>query len=411
MKKCIHCGAQLPDNAGFCPYCRRRQREEDARSARARPWGKLMVIGAVIALALLVWGAAALLSRLQYTPVSLSTQNSTIHYADRGGSFLLCLRWDDGEAGDLVSRVISEGERGDAVSLLYAYDAESGENRRAAFQRRLESVSVTAEPGSVTPDAPKPNGGAVRGAALTYTAESGTCAIVWSLRMKNGDTITLRHSLRAVKQRSFSYSYQDYDLSTLEKLEEFLAKLCSGANAGAVTTIYLPPVQYEGGLRLDTRGFAFVGCTDGEQRTAFTDTVYVQVRTPQLVEFTGVSFLGSGGVGLSAEEGAILRGCSFEGWDIGVDSRDGSWVAAFDCEFNANGVGFRFNSGSSTLASPTYSGNRFIGNGIGFQILKTPSREVLSFPGCRFERNSKDIDNQSNRSVNTRGAVFVKEEE
>ena len=408
MKKCIHCGAQLPDSAGFCPYCRRRQKEENARAARARPWGKLMVIGAVILLALLVWGAAALISHLQYTPVTLSTQSSTIHYADRSGSYLLCLRWDDGAAGDLVSRVISEGEEGSAVSLLYAYDAESGEDRRAAFQRRLESLIVTAEPESVTLDTPRPDGGAVRGAALTYTAESGTSAIVWSLCMKNGDTITLRHSLRAVKQRSFSYSYRDYDLSTLEKLEEFLAKLLSGANAGAVTTIYLPPVQYEGGLRLTDRAFAFVGSSDGEQRTTFTDTVYVQVRTPQIVEFTGVSFLGSGGVGLSAEEGAILRGCSFEGWDIGVDSRDGSWVAAFDCDFIANGVGFRFNSGASTLASPTYSGNQFIGNGIGFQILKTPSREVLSFPGCRFERNSKDIDNQSSRSVNTKGAVFVK---
>ena len=107
MKKCIHCGAQLPDTAGFCPYCRRRQKEEDERAARRRPWGKLMAIGAVVVLALLVWGAAALLSSLRYTPSDYTSQSAAINYTDRSGSYVLNLRWDNGEAGDLVSRVIS----------------------------------------------------------------------------------------------------------------------------------------------------------------------------------------------------------------------------------------------------------------------------------------------------------------
>ena len=415
MKKCIHCGAQLPDTAGFCPYCRRRQKEEDERAARRRPWGKLMAIGAVVVLALLVWGAAALLSSLRYTPSDYTSQSAAINYTDRSGSYVLNLRWDNGEAGDLVSRVISEGQEGSAVSLLYAYDAETGEDRRAAFLRRMANVSVQAVPraGSegVSLGEPGADGGAVRGVPLSYTAASGTSDVIWTISMKNGDTITLRHALRAVRQRTMSYSYRDYDMSTLEKLEAFLAQVQSGVNADTVATVYLPPVQYEGGLRLDTRAFVFVGSTEGEQCTTFTDTVFVGVRTPQIAEFVGVRFLGAGGTGLSAEEGAILRGCSFEGWDVGVDARDGSWVAAFDCEFIANGVGFRFNSGRSTLSSPTYSGDRFVGNGIGFQILKTPSRVVLSFPGCTFERNSKDIDNTIYQGVNTKGATFVKAEE
>ncbi len=414
MKKCMHCGAQLPDAAGFCPYCRRRQITEDERKARRRPWGKLIAIGTVVVLALAVWGAAALFSHLRYTPVTVSSETASVEYSDRSGSYVLNLRWETGESAREVSRVLSEGQEGTAVSLLYAYDAQSGEDRHTAFQHRMESVEVTAAPRNgaerMTLDKPGPDGASVRGVGVGYTTACGTNDIVWTIRMKNGDTVTLRHALRTVRQRSASYSYQQVDLTTLDKLEAFLEKLMGGSQADTVTTIYLPPVRYEGGLRLDTRAFSFVGCTEGEQITAFTDTVYVEVRTPQIAEFSNIRFDGAGGTGLSATEGTILRGCSFEGWDIGVDSRDGSWVAAYDCSFLANGVGFRFNSGKTSLSSPTYSGDSFIGNGIGFQILKTPSRVVLSFPGCCFERNGTDIDNPIYQGVNTKGATFVKGE-
>ena len=415
MKSCIHCGAQLPDKAGFCPYCRRKQTAEDEKTTRRRSWGKLYAIGAVVALALLVWGIAALAGRLRYTPVTVTSQTATAEYTDRSGSYVLTLRWETGEAGDEVSRVLSEEQQGAATSLLYAYDADSGEDRRAVFLRRMDSVSVEAVPRggaeAVTLGSPGPDGGSVRGVSVEYTTACGTNDLVWTIRMKNGDTIILRHALRTVRQRSRSYSYRDYDMTSLEKLQNLLDTLSTGSGAETVATIYLPPVQYEGGLRLETRAFAFVGSTEGEQTTTFTDTVYVDVRTPQIAEFSNVRFVGAGGTGLSAEEGVILRGCSFEGWDIGVDSRDGSWVAAYNCDFIANGVGFRFNSTVSTLSSPTYSGNRFIGNGVGFQILHTPSRVVLSFPGCYVERNSTDIDNPIYKGVNTKGATFVKSED
>ena len=413
MKQCIHCGAELPDAAGFCPYCRRRQKQ-DPRAERRRPGGKLMAVGAVVALALVVWGVAVLIGHLRYTPVSVSSQGASVEYSDRSGSYVLNLRWDSGESADLVSRVLSEGQQSSAASLLYAYDAASGADRHKEFLRRMESAQVEALPRNgaqaVTLCTPGADGGAVRGVALSYSTACGTNDIVWTIRMKNGDTITLRHALRTVQQRSLSYSYQQYDLSTLDKLQAFLEQLQSGSGADTVTTIYLPPVRYEGGLRLDTRAYVFVGSSEGEQRTTFTDTVYVEVRTPQIAEFSNISFVGSGGTGLHATEGAILRGCSFEGWSIGADMRDGSWIAAYDCDFIANGVGFRFNSGKATLSSPTYSGDRFIGNGVGFQILKSPSRVVLGFPGCYFERNSTDIDNVIYQGVNTKGATFVKGE-
>lgn len=415
MKKCVHCGAELPDAARFCPYCRRRQAEEDPRTERRRPWGKLMAIGVIVALALVVWGAAALIGHLRYTPVSISSQGASVEYSDRSGGYVLNLRWETGESSDLVSRVLSEGQAGSASSLLYAYDAAGGEDRHREFLRRMESVEVEALPRSgaevMALSKPAPDGSAVRGVSLGYTTACGTNDIVWTIRMKNGDTITLRHALRTVQQRSLSYSYQQYDLCTLDKLQAFLEQLQSGSNADTVATIYLPPVQYDGGLRLDTGAYVFIGSSDGEQRTTFTDTVYVEVRTPQIAEFSDIRFAGAGGTGLWATEGAILRGCSFEGWSIGVDMRDGAWVAAYNCDFIANGVGFRFNSGKATLSSPTYSGDRFIGNGVGFQILKTPSRVVLGFPGCYFERNSTDIDNPIYQGINTKGATFVKNED
>ena len=92
MKQCIHCGAELPDAAGFCPYCRRRQKQ-DPRAERRRPWGKLMAVGAVVALALVVWGVAVLIGHLRYTPVSVSSQGASVEYSDRSGSYVLNLRF------------------------------------------------------------------------------------------------------------------------------------------------------------------------------------------------------------------------------------------------------------------------------------------------------------------------------
>ena len=135
MKRCIHCGAQLPDKSNFCPYCRRKQIVENEKTARRRPWRKLMLIGAIVALALLSWGIATLIGSLRYHPVTVSSPTAAAEYTDRSGSYLLSLRWETGEAAQELARVLSAGQEGEATSLLYASDAASGGDRRAAAGR------------------------------------------------------------------------------------------------------------------------------------------------------------------------------------------------------------------------------------------------------------------------------------
>ena len=115
---------------------------------------------------------------------------------------------------------------------------------------------------------------------------------------------------------------------------------------------YLPPVTYEGPLTMDTRTANLYGCEEEGKKTVFTDTVTVQTREPYPAEFYSLEFRGDGGCGIRCSEGLRTEYCLFTGWDIGVDVNNGGWISVHNSAFVGNGTGLRFDSESSTYASP-----------------------------------------------------------
>ena len=127
-------------------------------------------------------------------------------------------------------------------------------------------------------------------------------------------------------------------------------------------------------------------------QTTFTETVTVPVRDRVITEFYDTAFVGDGGTGLTATESVWLTNCRFEGWDIGAEALDGSWICMAGCDFVNNGVGFLFNSQNSSGSCSTYENMVFSGNETAVQVRNTPGGDTISFVNCLFEKNQTDVE-------------------
>lgn len=415
MKSCIYCGAPLPDEANFCPNCGKTQAE--ARPEKApRPWRRRL--GVVLAvLALLGLCAAAVL--LYRAPKDYVTQGSEILYSDKDGEYKIFLSWTGGaktEREGVGERTVwlAEGEESMAPARLYVYDLSRDADIQQEFLEKVDTVTVEAKPreNSERVEVFQPAWKAdfpmcAMVADILHNAFSGTNDIVWTLRMKNGDRISLQQQLTVQKQKSVVYTVDAWPMNTIEELQALLRHIEETESTDTVVSIYLPAVTYAGGLHYTERSYKLVGTTAGEQQTTFTGGFTVSLRKPQIAEFENICFAGSGsGTGISASEGVVLLDCRVTGWDIGAEAREGSWIAAFGTSFEDNGIGLQFNSTSASMSYPVYEIDSFRNNGVGVSLLRIPSTEGLSFPGCVFAGNGTDIENSSGRTVNTQDATF-----
>ena len=55
MKVCLHCGAALPEEASFCPYCAKSVNVRTAVSLPRRVWLGVGALAAAVLLAMLGW--------------------------------------------------------------------------------------------------------------------------------------------------------------------------------------------------------------------------------------------------------------------------------------------------------------------------------------------------------------------
>ena len=83
-KKCINCGAKLPDDASFCPHCAQSQIEK-VEVLSPRLWRKKALIGAVCVALIAV---TALACALYHRPKSYEGGASVV-YTDEDGTYEL----------------------------------------------------------------------------------------------------------------------------------------------------------------------------------------------------------------------------------------------------------------------------------------------------------------------------------
>ena len=151
-KRCIQCGAVLPEDAAFCPHCTTTQVTRQVQAVpRRRSWRKMALLG-VGALAALTVGGWALWGRGKpaaqemvlptVTAANAYDRQCKTYYEGADGT----LYWvfaafspagSDGEncPNGYRSQLIAAGEESWGPLTLYAYDAVTGKNAREALPR------------------------------------------------------------------------------------------------------------------------------------------------------------------------------------------------------------------------------------------------------------------------------------
>ena len=150
----------------------------------------------------------------------------------------------------------------------------------------------------------------------TEQLKEGEGDVIWTIYLKNGDTLRLHHTVKITRIPVATLTENDYPMATVDDLNVLLDTLAHEADRKSVYILQLPAVIYEGGLTMKNFCCDLIGSESG---TTFTGTVTIATRGIHPSNITNVRFVGDGtGIGLSASEGAFLHCCTFENWEIGA---------------------------------------------------------------------------------------------
>ena len=413
MKPCPYCGADLPEGASFCPHCAKSVNERTAPTP-PRPFPRKL-LHRVIAAALL---AAAALGVWFYTQPKTYEGIGEVIYTDADGTYQLVLKRGSGRYEPVTQAVETPEEGMDYRSAmrLYINHRDSGADASGVFLQKMDSAEAefiqdgdSPSPWICTQPAPR---GTIPEAALVtlndFTAESGDAEQVWTLHMKNGDTIILRMPIHLDIIPAYHYYPEDVPMDTTEDLQALVDQVSRTAEEDAVVYLHLPAVTYTGNLAITERPINLYGNSKGEGRTIFTGNVQVTYGGAAMSYFDQVDFAGDGaGVGLSVSDRVHLTNCAFTGWRTGVLAYgNDTWVTVQDCRFENNTTGFHFNAATGVEAYNTYTGSTFVNNGTAVLLEQVPGNSTLVFDGSLFQGNDTDIDNRCGQSVDISKAVF-----
>ena len=132
----------------------------------------------------------------------------------------------------------------------------------------------------------------------------------------------------------------------------------------------------------------------------------MRTQNPVSPEFTGIRFLGSGGIGLIATRCVLLYECDFSGWDVAASIENGAWPLVFGSVFQNNKVGLRINTEYSSGASEELPDNRFYENETAVVFERLYGTRVITFRGSIFRGNQTDISNPDEHPISLSGVSF-----
>lgn len=311
-------------------------------------------------------------------------------------------------------RLIPDGSGNDFPATVMVEDAVTQDYAAEDFAALLDSwdVSVTAPEGvsrvklwdaeEETPESP----------ALLYRRLWGdnTCThneIVWTLRMKNGDVLTLTQTIELLPQEVRTYSTADTPLDTAQELQALLDRLAEEYNADTSITVELPDVTYDAPVS--------VGCAVTLKGSGTTFAAPVTVtplsdteRCHAYVRFSEVSFEGDGsGTGVTARAPTYLENCRVTGWAVGGEAVTGGWLYLRGSHVADCGVGIRYNSAYSS--SYTYFADKmtFVQNGTALELLCLPPNSYAALDDCRFRGNGTDVYNPGGYRIEVNNGTEV----
>ena len=412
-RHCPGCGAPLPEEASFCPFC---ASSVNQRTALEPPSLRRLLLLRLAAL-LAALAAAALALFLLTRPRTFDGQGEVV-YTDGDGSYQLVL----GAAEDRYAPVrerrqnAAVGEEYRFPVYLYVNHTGSGADAGQLFLRKVASVEAELLPveegvGAVSCTQPAPDDyfpGAALVSYVDYTARDAfTTQLVLTLTMDNGDEVRLRQDLHVTPIRTYEYRPGDVPMDTLADLQALVDEIAATVEPSAQVDLYLPPVTYEGSLVMEERPVNLYGSEEDGRRTAFTGTLRVASRDSWIAYVKGIDFMGDGsGVGISASARLWVEECSFTGWKTGVLGYGDAWVNVMGCAFTGNRTGFHFNSEGATANDSRYVDNLFQDNGVAVKLERVPTNVTLNFGGSVFSGNGTDIENTSRQPIDITMAVF-----
>ena len=436
-KTCLRCGAVLPEEAAFCPCCtatqiQRRTISVTPPTTRRNQWW-IGALTALVALALPI-GAALWSSAAQAeTPPPEDTLPLTISRESEDGAEPrygeLCQTYYEGEDGQLyhVFAAFSPGIDGGSTMrgycsgllepdctdtgplTLFVEEVGSGRNGRDSFYALLEdwSVTVTAPDGGERCTLRDPTFDYISTTdAMLYQEMTGTSAcadneIVWTLRMKNGDVVTVKQGVTFGAKTVVEYHWEDTPMNTAAELQALLDDITAAAKAEEAVYLYLPAADYDAPVSVNTP-MTLVG----QEGTTFSATLTASVPdydgwTEPVVALRSLTFSGAGGTGVNACGPVYLRGCRFTGWDVAAQALDGGWIfCQEDVRFDRNAVAMRLNSNFSISCGANINNTSFTRNGVALQLERIPGERMgLILDYCTFYGNGTDIENPENYTV------------
>ena len=410
-KQCQNCGAELPEEASFCPHCAHSQIEK-TQTKPPRLWRKKALYAAV---GIVVVIAAALAVILPHRPKTYEG-GSFVSYTDKDGIYELFISTSEDDIN------IHQPEEKRTVSL--AEDENSGvealvgvfRNGAVAdpeqFLSKVESCTLEVYPDeNGTFDTEKPSykeqcAPALFESDVYFTGSSGTNELRWTLTMKNGDTVRLSQVLDIVPLVRQSFTAEDAAMETVEDLNALLERIDAEVPADTVVDIYLPAVTYTGEIHISSRAVNLYGCSDGSGRTVIEGSLYVESDNPDVVRIQNIDFTGSGGSGLVAMASSDIRDCSFTGYDIGASVKDGGMIGVETCTFRGNGTAFSYDTTMYSFFRTDFSDCTIEDNETGIRFVTLPGSDPLNFAGTVFRNNGTDIENPISYPIDTSDAVF-----
>ena len=410
-KKCRNCGADLPDGASFCPRCAQSQIEKQGVKP-PRLWRKKALAAAVCVLVLVM---AALAVFLPHRPKTYEG-GASVTYTDQDGTYeLLAGTSSNGlenkQPEEKRTLSLSVDETSCLPALLGVYQNGTLADP-AAFLAKVERCTLEAFPnenGALDIAEPRYDErfiASVLEADVFFNGASGTNELVWTLAMKNGDTIRLRHTFEVLPLVHQAYTAEDVPLNTMEDLRALLDRIEKEVPADTVVDIYLPPVTYTGDLHISSRAVNLYGCSGGSGRTVIEGSLTVSTHDPDNVMLHDLDFVGSGGSGLTATASTVIWNCSFTGYDIGASVKNGGMIGVEACTFHNNKIAFSYDTLSYYSFKSGFPDCRVEGNDIGIQFVNLPGAMPLDFAGTVFSGNGMDIDNPIQYPIDLSNAIF-----
>ena len=303
-KQCRNCGAQLPEEASFCPHCAQSQTEKEEVTP-PRLWRKKTIIAVFCVLVL----AFAAFSCVFANRPKTYEGGANVVYTDKDGAYEIIAAFhpDDIQYNRPVGTKtvsLSTDELSNMTVMIGVYhNGEIADTEE--FFTKVESCTLEASPnenGALALSEPTYNTNflpAARESDITYSGLSGINDLFWTLVMKNGDTIRLKQTFEVIPLVHQVYTPEDTPLDTMEDINALLARINDEVPEDTIVDIYLPPVTYTGTLTMVSRAVNLYGSTSGG-RTVFTDTLSVNTDSPSNVMLFELDFVGDGGTGLSA---------------------------------------------------------------------------------------------------------------